>query len=320
MILSCTLKRFLPSVLLVLGALGVSAQQDPQFTHYMFNQSYINAGHFGLSEGIMITGIYRNQWLGLKDENNDAINPTTISLTADAPIRMLHGGLGVGLFQDKLGYQSEMGVKLGYCYHANLPGGQLGIGLSGEFHNFKMDFSKFTTPEDEPSLSASASDGVTIADIGLGAFYQGRNSFWGISSSRLLQNKKDLTGNAGLEYNNRRHYYLTYGRDIYLPRFQGYKFTPSLLVKSDGSTLQTELNLMARYNNKVWGAVGYRLQDAVDLMIGFSLKEIEIGYAFDLPFGTEMSTTYGSHEIMARYLFRIEREKPKTGYRNTRFL
>jgi hypothetical protein len=75
---------------------------------------------------------------------------------------------------------------------------------------------------------------------------------------------------------------------------------------------------MARYNNKVWGGVTYRIQDAVAIMVGVTYKDIEIGYAYDIP--TSRIAATGSHEIMARYRFKLEKEKTRTGYRNTRYL
>jgi hypothetical protein len=75
---------------------------------------------------------------------------------------------------------------------------------------------------------------------------------------------------------------------------------------------------MARYNNKVWGGLSYRISDAVSLMIGVVYKDLEIGYAYDIP--TSQIAATGSHEVMVRYRFKLERDKTRTGYRNTRFL
>jgi len=75
---------------------------------------------------------------------------------------------------------------------------------------------------------------------------------------------------------------------------------------------------MARYNNKVWGGLTYRINDAVALMIGMAYKDIEIGYSYDIP--TSQIASAGSSELMVRYRFKLEKDKTRTGYRNTRFL
>ena len=74
---------------LMAASLSLKAQQDPQFTHNMFNHAFVNPGSYGLSDGITVTGIFREQWLGLKDDNNYKVAPETFLLTADAPVRFL---------------------------------------------------------------------------------------------------------------------------------------------------------------------------------------------------------------------------------------
>lgn len=311
----------LPLFLLLLSAASrLEAQQDPQFTQNMFNHSFVNPGHFGFTDGIAITGLFREQWLGFKDEEGNKIAPETFLVTGDAPIRFLHGGVGIGLSQDKYGFFKDMSVKLGYSYHLNLRDGKLGIGISGNFNNKSGDFSKFiSVVENDPSLDGSASDGITISDLSAGIFLRKPRYYLAFSSNNMLESNKDLGGSGGkMTYNNRRHYYLTGGYDITVPAYQGYVFTPSVFLKSDGNKFQADFNAMAKYNNKVWGGVSYRLNDAVALIIGMAYKDLEIGYSYDIP--TSRVGATGSHEIMARYVFKIEREKARSGYRNTRYL
>lgn len=297
------------------------AQQDPQFTHNMFNTAFVNPGSYGFSEGIAITGIFRNQWLGFKDSEGNTVNPVTFLVTGDAPIRFLHGGIGVGLVQDKLGFTKNMGVKLGYSYHFSFGTNKIGIGFNGDFNSQSNDFGKYITTEDsDPLLSGASSNGVMITDMAAGVFIKNPKYYLSLSTNKILESTKDLSGTSGLMYKNRRHYYAGFGHDLTFPAYQGFVFTPSVYLKSDGSTIQVDLNTIARYNNKVWGGVSYRLQDAVCLMVGFVLKDVEIGYSFDIPTSGLSSKTFGSHEVMARYVFKIEREKIRSGYRNTRFL
>lgn len=296
------------------------AQQEPQFTHNMFNNSYINPGHYGSGEGISITGILREQWLGFKDEEGNKVAPQTYLITADAPIRFLHGGVGVGVSQDKYGFFKDMAVRLGYAYHLRLGSGTLGIGVNGNFNNKSLDNSKFVSvdPNDQV-LSSISSEGTMISDMSAGIFYKSTRSYLGLSSTQLLETSKELSKNGNLAaWKNRRHYFATYGRTFTMPRFQGYEFTPSAFLKSDGKTVQADLNLMVRYNNKVWGGASYRLNDAVAIMAGLAFNDVLIGYSYDIP-TTRVGAT-GSHEVMVRYVFKIEREKPRTGYRNTRYL
>jgi len=286
----------------------------------MFNHAFVNPGSYGLSDAITVTGIFREQWLGLKDENNVKVAPETFLLTGDSPVHFLHGGIGVGIAQDKEAYTKNMLVKLGYAYHLNLGNAKLGIGLNANFNNKSIDKEKLNpVDQSDPVLMGLSANGVMISDMSVGAFLQKPRYYIAFSSTQILETKKvPGTADGVAFYKNRRHYYFTSGHDIILPAFQGYVFTPSVFVKSDGNTLQADINLMARYNNKVWGGLTYRIQDAIALMVGVAYKDIEIGYSYDIP--TSRIAATGSHEIMARYRFKLEKEKTRSGYRNTRYL
>lgn len=297
------------------------AQQEPQFTLNRYTHSYVNPGNYGLQEAISVTGVFRQQWAGLKDDNNEKISPQTILFLADAPIRILRGGVGISIVQDNYGYFSDMGVKLGYAYHRNIGSGKLGIGVSANMINKKLDFSKLIwIDENDPVKSDAASEGVMFTDMSAGVFYNHPKYYVSFSSSQLLQTSKSLAGaetEAGY-YSNRRHFYLSGGYNLVVPALGQYTFTPSLLLKTDGSVLQADINTIVNFNKKLWGGVNYRLGDALGVMAGVFYKEFEIAYAYDFPM-TRIAG-FGSHDIIIRYMFKIEREKIRKGYRNTRFL
>jgi len=315
-----SMRSILIVILLSAISIGLKAQQDPQFTHNMFNHAFVNPGSYGLSDGITVTGIFREQWLGFKDEEGNKVAPETFLLTADAPIKFLRGGVGIGIAQDREAFTKNMLVKLGYAYHLNIGNAKLGIGVNGNFNNKSIDVDKLNpVDESDPVLMGLTSDGVMISDMSVGVFLQKPRYYIAFSSTQIFETKKSPgTADGVAFYQNRRHYYLTGGHDILLPAFQGYVFTPSVFLKSDGNIIQADLNIIAKYNNKVWGGLSYRINDAVALMVGVAYKDIEIGYSYDIP--TSKVAATGSHEIMARYRFKIEREKTRTGYRNTRYL
>lgn len=297
------------------------AQQEPQFTLNRYTQSYVNPGAYGLQDGISITGVFRQQWTGLKDENNISIAPQTILFLADSPIRILHGGIGVSIVQDKYGYFSDMGVKLGYSYHRNLGAGKLGIGVLGNFINKKLDFSKLIwIDENDPVKSDAAAEGVMYTDISAGIHYIHPKYFVSFASSQLLETSKSLSGgeNQSGYYSNRRHYYLSGGYNLVIPALGQYTFTPGMTLKTDGAIIQADFNTIVNFNKKVWGGLNYRLGDTFGLMAGMFYKEFEIGYAYDFPMSRVSG--FGSHDIIIRYLFKIEKDKVRKGYHNTRFL
>ena len=246
-----SMRSILCVILFSASSVMLKAQQDPQFTHNMFNHAFVNPGSYGMSDGVTVTGIFREQWLGLKDENNYKVGPETFLLTGDSPIRVLRGGLGVGIAQDMEAYTKNMLVKLGYSYHINLGNGKLGIGFNGSFNNKSIEKDKLNAvDESDPVLMGLSASGVMISDMSVGIFLQKPRYYVGLSSTQLFETKAKGTSTAGAFYTNRRHYYLTGGHDIILPAFQGYVFTPSVFIKSDGNIVQADINIMAKYNNK----------------------------------------------------------------------
>jgi type IX secretion system PorP/SprF family membrane protein len=313
---------FSVSLLLFVAVSGVFAQQEPQFTQNMFNISTINPGHFGMSDGVCVTGIMREQWLGFKDDYGNKVAPETYVISADAPFKIIHGGVGISIVQDKVGFFKDMTAKLGYSYHATMGTGNLGIGLNVSFLSKSVDFGDkmiAADKEDEVLTSLATSKGVIFTDISSGIFYANPKLYLSASSTQLLQSSKYLSKDSQKgKFKLRRHYYITGGYDLTFPAYPGYVLTPSVYIKSDGNVIQADLNALVTYNKKIWGGVSYRLNETVALMVGFKFNDIDVGYSYDIPM-TRISA-WGSHEIMVRYLFKIEREKVRSGYRNTRFL
>ena len=99
----------IPLTLLVQVSLG---QQAPMFTQYYNTFMFSNPAYAGMSEGICVHGIYRQQWAGFKDANGDVVSPQDFLITVDSPVRLFHGGVSASIAQDTLGQQSDIMVNL----------------------------------------------------------------------------------------------------------------------------------------------------------------------------------------------------------------
>ncbi|RYG13488.1 MAG: type IX secretion system membrane protein PorP/SprF [Chitinophagaceae bacterium] len=53
-------------ILMLLLVFQLSAQQDPQYTQYMYNMSTINPGYATDSENVNFGALYRMQWIGVE--------------------------------------------------------------------------------------------------------------------------------------------------------------------------------------------------------------------------------------------------------------
>ena len=105
------------------------AQQDPQFSQYMFNSFYYNPAFAG-SEGVTkITGLFRSQWLGYSPTYGDGGAPTTQIFSIHTPVPKLKGGVGGYVVNDKLGPLNNFEAQLSYAYAINVKDAKLSFGL-----------------------------------------------------------------------------------------------------------------------------------------------------------------------------------------------
>lgn len=308
-------------ILLLLIPVMAYSQQEPQFSHNMFNNMHINPGLAGLRNAICATALARQQWLGLRDFERNRVNPETYTLNVDAPIRFIRGGLALGFMQDQLGWETTTGVNLSYSYHHTLNMGKLGIGARIGFLDKRIDFGGLEPIDPgDPALSAG-DDNHIFVDFAFGTFYMLDDEFWaGLSLTQLRQ----ATGLIGdnTEYSLRRHVYATAGYNYTLPGNNSYVLSPSTLVKTDLTSVQIDVNAIVTYNNRFYTGVSYRPQDAVVILLGVKLDQISIGYSYDVttsPLGS-MGRSYGSHEIMLQYCFDLDLDRIQEIQRNIRFL
>ncbi len=298
------------------------AQQLPQYSQYMFNKIAYNPGVVGASNGICVGGLIRQQWVGFKETNAEGqstnVAPETYVVSVNAPVRALRGGLGATIIQDKIGYQEDISVNLMYGYQTMLGSGDLGIGLQLSIINKTLDFNKLEAPDDkgsDPVLQNKAEESDMYFDGGIGFYYSVPDNYYlGLSVLQIRQASK----NDGTGMQLKRQFNFIGGYEFTLPNTPTVNILPSVMIKTDGTSAQYDFSALLRLNNKIWGGVSYRYQDAAAIIIGFQYKDLNIGYSYDIP--TSAIGSFGSHEIRVNYCFKIEVDRFKQSYRNTRFL
>jgi len=309
--------RLFAAFILAISFSNVYSQQEPQFTLNMFNHMAVNPGYAGLHDAINVTGIMRQQWIGIEDTDGNKVSPESFVISGDSPIRLLRGGVSATVMQDKIGYFKDIYVRLGYAYQRPLGDGKLGIGFNVGFLNKSLDYGKLKPVDDDPIIKGGT-ESTMFTDLSFGAFFiQPGGLYMGLSTTQLLEGSRQL-GSGGSEFKLRRHYYAAAGYQISWIRNPAYVLIPGVFVKYDGTTAQIDLNARLQYNEKFWGGLTYRFQETAAVMIGMSVKDLSFGYAYDIPLSRIGGA--GSHEIMVRYSFKLELEKTRKSFRNTRFL
>lgn len=314
------LKKTLYCILLLASAVflytPVQAQQEQHNAHNMFNQLNYNPAFAGSVGAICATGIVRQQWVGFEGA------PQTYSINIHAPLNILHGGVGASIYQDQLGPQREISVKLMYAYRTDVGMGNLGIGASVGFLNGAIDFGQFIEgetvrdPGDE-LLQSQAEESDMLLDFGFGVHYVVPEKFYiALSTTRLSEQRSET-----LYYTEKRHYYLNAAYQLSFRNNPAFVIEPTLLIKSDAVKTQFDLAALLKYNNKVWGGVSYsaiRNVDPISVLVGLRIKDVRVGYAYTIP--TSQIGSSGSHEIMINYCFKLNFDKGRRSYKNTRFL
>ena len=203
--------------------LKVSAQQDPQFSQNMFTKLCVNPGFAGSNDAICGTLLYRNQWTGFGGE------PKTMLLTADMPVEMLHGGVGLTVYAaDGLGVEKNLNARLAYAYRADLGSGRIGIGVDFGMHQKSLNGSKFVYNDANDNNIPTGNVSGSTFDLGFGAYYNTDKLYVGLSSAHLTEgeiNYDNITSSLA------RHYYLMAGYSLDLTSSLTLK--PMVQLKSD---------------------------------------------------------------------------------------
>lgn len=311
-------KLLLLLVIISISIIGV-AQQDPQFSQYMFNQMAINPGYAGSSDMICATALNRQQWVGFSGA------PASTSFHANAPVKPFGISSGVGLYilSDKAGFYKNLNISASYAYRLDLGDGKLGIGVNLGFYNQTLEPEWYIPNSDyhqQPSgdpLIPENSESVFSFDMGFGLYYNTDNLYVGLSTTHLNEPKFNYAkGTPFLK----RQYYFTAGYNFQLPN-PLFEVIPSVQLVSDGATSAITFNGSVMYNKKFWGGVSYKTGSAIVGMLGMQLfNGMRIGYAYEFPTSDIIQSTTGSHEFMISYCFSIASDRSPKKYKSVRFL
>jgi len=283
-------------VTLILNILQVefaTAQQDPQYTQYMYNMNVVNPAYAGLKEGLAINLLYRNQWSALEG------SPETFTLAAHTPITE-KVGLGLSLIRDELGPVKETNAYADFSYTLDISTTfklALGVKAGATFHDVGLVDLDLQDPGD-PFFSENISQ--TYPNVGTGAFLYSDNFYLGVSVPNLL-NSVHLDEN-GLKYGSEtNHYFATAGYVYQLS--ENVKLKPSVMVKSAfDAPVSFDANINALFLEKFELGVSYRYDDSFSGIVGFqATPEFRIGYAYDAVTSEINNVAPASHEIIISY-------------------
>lgn len=278
---------------IVLCSNDANAQQDPQYTQYMYNMNVVNPAYAGSKESISFTALYRTQWAALEGA------PTTFTFSGHGSLSD-KVGLGLSAVRDELGPVKETNLFADFSYTLQLGESTklaLGLKAGATFHDVGLVDLELQD-ENDPFFNQDISS--VYPNIGAGAFLYGDKYYLGFSVPNLL-NSVHLDANGtqiGSEVN---HFFGTAGYVFQVA--EDVKLKPSVLVKSAfGAPLSFDGNLNALFFEKFELGVSYRLDDSFSGLVGFQvLPELRIGYAYDAVTSDINVVAPSSHEIILTF-------------------
>lgn len=284
-------------IVLIICSLSAYAQQEPQYTQYMYNMSMVNPGYMINETGIVQVGsLYRTQWVGIDGA------PKTANVFANIPLNKKIE-LSVNYLNDNIGGNintSENVFNVNAAYKITLNNDlNISFGLKAGFDHLNFSASGSNVNND-PLFQ---NEKKTVLNIGAGVFLFKQHYYVGVSSPNLIPS--DLDVNSNIVYKDKAHVFLISGYVFDVNN--DLKLKPSTVMKYvGGSPLSFDVSANALYKERFELGVSYRYQDAISGLAGINVTpNLKIGYAYD--FNTSLLKTYnnGSHEFILLYKFDV---------------
>lgn len=270
------------------------AQQDSQYTQYMYNTINVNPAYAG-SRGVMsIFGLHRTQWVGLDGA------PTTNAFSINTPINESNIGLGISFVNDKIGPTNNNTITADVSYSIQTSETyKLSFGIKAAGNIFNLDTNKLN-PQDanDPNLQNFSSE--FSPNFGAGVYLHSDKLYFGVSVPNFLQDTK-YNDNSVTVFKERMTFYTIGGYVFDLT--PDLKFKPAFLTKVvTGAPLQVDVSGNFLLFDKFMLGAAYRWDSAISAMAGFQITDgLYIGYGYDRETTNLKNYNSGSHEIFLRF-------------------
>lgn len=306
-------------ILLIVGSFlllsrPASAQQDAQYSQYMFNGIYINPAYAGYKEVLNVHSFYRSQWTGITGA------PRSMSLAVDAIANSGNVGLALQVASDKLGAQTNLSIYGNYSYRIRMNddgSSRLALGLGVGMVQLGIDGSMLNPNNPEPNQPVGVQSTI-VPDARAGVYFANDKYYAGFSVDNLIATYINIDRYAFIPQ-PKPHYYLTAG--ALFPLSENFQIKPSFLLKDDrGGPTSLDINAFLLIKEFLWVGGSYRTgvklydksylqkdltprNSAVAAIQIFPSEKIRIGYGYDFSIGPLQGYSSGTHEISIAYSF-----------------
>jgi len=279
-------------ILLSVFSIDLHSQQDPQYTHYMYNMNVINPAYAGSRGTLSISALYRTQWVGLDG------SPETATLAIHAPVGK-NLALGFSVIADEIGPVKEQNIYADISYTLTTSEeGRLAFGLKGGITLQDIGLVSLLLPQDPNDPLFADNVNEVYPNFGAGIYYYTDKFYAGLSAPNLLETvhfEKD--GGTLSKASEKMHYFFTTGYVFDLS--ESLKFKPSAMAKAvSGSPLSIDVSANFLINDRLELGANYRFGDAVSGLVNFGVTpDLRLGYAYDYTTTNLGNFNSGTHEI-----------------------
>lgn len=271
----------------------IYAQQDSQYTQYMYNTETINPAYAGTRGSLNFMGLYRNQWVGLDGA------PKTLNFSVNTPVRE-RVGLGITFSQDKIGPSDESTIAMDFSY--TLPVNEdikFAFGIKGGINLLNVDYTILTIENPTDNEFQYNIDNRVTPIIGAGAYLYNETWYAGFSVPNMLETTHydDSTISNASEKPN---FYAIAGYVFTLS--DSVKLKPAVLGKfTSGAPIAIDISANVLFLKKFTLGVSYRLDASISALAGFQITDTFFaGYSYDYDTTGIGNYNSGSHEIFLR--------------------
>ncbi|CAN5336928.1 type IX secretion system membrane protein PorP/SprF [soil metagenome] len=296
------MKKYLFQFLLVTATVFsgcLFAQQDPQYSQYMFNPLAINPAYAGSRD--MLNGAleFRKQWVGFDGA------PTTMVLALNTPSKKGKTGFGFEVINDQIGPKNTTGGYLDYAYRIPIGKGKLAFGLGAGVMSYKLNWDKVTYRDNADGYSQLGTVNITKPDFKFGMYFNNKKFYTGLSITHLNREEYAVVQDS-IRFSAKMfpHAFFTLGRAFQIA--DNVVFSPSIMVRGVKQTGTADLNLNFCFKNALWLGVSLQSEHAVVAMIQYNItNHFKVGYSYDMTLGKFKTYQSGSHEIVLGFDFNL---------------
>jgi len=284
------MKRIIYIIIFIFLTIGVFSQQIPQLSLRHKCYEFFNPAASAINDYTSIKLLHRQQWVGFDNA------PRTSFISYLMPFQKVHGISGF-LINDKTLPTNRFTINLSYAYVIPMDNIKLSFGLSALIMQYKIDFSQLNHREASDPVYEFTNNSKWRPESNAGIMLYSDDFYFGFSINQIIKSSfRPFSENENTEIRMSRHFVVSGQYHFYVDI---HRFSPGIFLSyARSSPFVTEISMYYTYARKINAALNYKLNDGLNLMLGYNYDRFGIYYSYDLVLSSLRTHTSGSHEVM----------------------